>query len=558
LAERREGPTRLNPTLLLAGLLVLAVALRFWRLGDWNFQATEIFTWRDSQTPQFSNPRPLGYLLTYYLVRPFLPLDEFGVRLLPALFGVLAIPAVYLTSRRLVGTRAACFAALFLAVSPLHILYSQLARYWSLVFLLSAIYPYALYVGIRERNLRALLLGLATCVLAVLAHPVSVLLIGGVAIWAVVTYLRPADLARTWTTMWRRQSFRWGAVVAAIALVVVLARLVYLLQGWISKHDTNPGMGQFLSRTPERPGLRQIVLLSAYAESLMFPLVIVGVAGIYLLWKERDRQLALLLTCLAGFPLIFVALLSLRTTVSTYYVLPTAPVFFIGAGAFLDRLFNVDWRMGPRWLTPVTVTALIVVAGVPSIISDYRDGRRYDYRGAAQWLEKRAAPEDVVFSDQHMVLAHYLPGNQVQRLRHDTAPLMESLRAHESGGGGTLWIVAPAPSHIFRTDLKRGGLIDWIYDNCQLRHTRGVGRVDLRQHYLQVYRCPPAASGALRHQPVTGPSAVRLRREREGPSPLDGSTYRQSLLDQQLPIEGHPAISHRSQSKVGGDMVTAP
>src|SRR6185312_1527604 len=98
------------------------------------------------------------YLLNHYVVHPFIPLDEFGLRFLPALFGALGIPVVYAVGRRLVGERAALFAAALLAVSPLHVYYSQFARYWSLVFLLSAVYPYALYLGLRERNRGALAL----------------------------------------------------------------------------------------------------------------------------------------------------------------------------------------------------------------------------------------------------------------------------------------------------------------------------------------------------------------------------------------------------------------
>jgi hypothetical protein len=501
---------------LVAVLTVVALVLRFWHLGSWNFQATEIFTWRDSQSPQFSNPRPLGYLLNYYLVRPFLPLDEFGLRLLPAVFGVLAIPAMYFVSRRLVGTRAALLVALLLAVNPLHILYSQLARYWSLVFLLSAIYPVAIYIGIRERNRRALVLGLVTCVLAVLAHPVSVLPLGGLAIWVLTTYLPPSQVARTSRQIWSHRRARWWAVAAALVSVIVLARLAFLLEGWISQHDKHPGAGQFLNRAPVAPGLKQLVFLSAYAESLTVPLVITGVAGLYLLWKERDRQLAWLLTCLAAIPLVFIPLLSLRTSVSTYYVLPTAPVFFIGAGVFLDRLFDVDWKMAPRWLAAVTVTALIVTAGIPTIFSDYRDGRRYDFRKAAQWLEKNIGPEDAIYSDQHMVLGYYLNGRPVERLRYDTTPLREWLRVHQSGNGGALWIIAPAPSHVFRTNLRRGGLADWMYGNCQLRQTLGVGRLDIRQNYLQVYRCPPNAplSAAASPGGSKAHSDIALRRAR--------------------------------------------
>src|SRR4051812_42664196 len=102
--------------LLLAGLVALAFVLRFWRLGDWNFQATEMFTLRDSLHPRLTNPRPLGYLLNYLLVRPVMPLDELGLRVLPALFGALAIPALYFMGRRIVGPRAAFLAALLLTV----------------------------------------------------------------------------------------------------------------------------------------------------------------------------------------------------------------------------------------------------------------------------------------------------------------------------------------------------------------------------------------------------------------------------------------------------------
>ncbi|MEA2713012.1 MAG: hypothetical protein QOK27_973, partial [Gemmatimonadales bacterium] len=133
-AQRRPEPTA---TYLLAGLIVLAFLLRFWRLGDWGFDSDETFTLRDSINLNPSNPRPLLYLLNHYIVSPLVPLNELGLRLLPALFGVLAIPAFYFVARRLVGTRAALFGALLLTFSSLHVYYSQFARYWTLVFLLS-------------------------------------------------------------------------------------------------------------------------------------------------------------------------------------------------------------------------------------------------------------------------------------------------------------------------------------------------------------------------------------------------------------------------------------
>jgi hypothetical protein len=268
--------------------------------------------------------------------------------------------------------------------------------------------------------------------------------------------------------------------------------MVPILQDWISMHDQNPGMGQFLRGPKRGHGIKQMVLLTAYLESLTLPVVLGGAAGVYLLWQKRDRTLGLFLASLALFPLAFIALLSARTPVSTFYLLPTAPVFFVGAGVFLDRVFQVDWNLRPRWLVPATILAVFVLAGAPTLVSQYRNGRRFDFRGVAQWLEPRLSRGDIVFSDQPMVLAHYLDGQPVQKLRADPAPLEGAGSEVQHSGGEALWIVAPAPAHAFRTNLKSGGLADWMYENCQMRNTIGRSRLDFRQQYLQVYRCPPA------------------------------------------------------------------
>ena len=105
---------------------------------------------RDSLNFRFTNPRPLLYFINHHVIAPIIPLDEFGIRLLPATFGVLAIPVLYLVTRRFLGARAALFATALLVVSPVHVVYSQFGRYWSLVFLFATVYPYALYLGVRS------------------------------------------------------------------------------------------------------------------------------------------------------------------------------------------------------------------------------------------------------------------------------------------------------------------------------------------------------------------------------------------------------------------------
>jgi hypothetical protein len=133
--------------------------------------------------------------------------------------------------------------------------------------------------------------------------------------------------------------------------------------------------------------------------------------------------------------------------------------------------------------------------GAP-LISDARDGRPYDFRSSARWIATRLAPADIVFSDQPMVTAHYLPQHPVRHLRKNLGLLKEAMgELRQAGRGGALWIVAPAPSHAYRPNLKEGGMIDWIYENCRLRNSIGVGRIDFRQDYLHIYHCSSAMPG---------------------------------------------------------------
>jgi hypothetical protein len=498
LAENRSSrAVSMRPTLLLAALIVLALALRIWRLGDWSLEGDEIFTLRDSLHPRLTNARPLLYLLNYYLVRPLVPLDELGLRILPALFGVLAIPAFYFVSRHLVGTRAALFGTLLLAVNAMHVYHSQYARYWSLVFLLCAVYPFALYLGFRERNRGWLILGLVTCVLAVLAHPTAILLLGGLGLF-LVTQLSRDRLARLWT----QRSVRWGAALVVILAALAGARYLLVLRSWIFDRPRLQGGADHLLHSPGGPWVKQVAILLSYVDGLTPALALIGLLGIYLLWQSRDRSLALLLVHLLFFPMAFILLLAFRTAVSTTYLLSTTPIFFIGAGVLLDRLAGIEWELRPRWLLSAVVTTIVILAGTPTLISLYLDGRRNDFRGAAQWLDERLAPGDVVFSDQFKTLSHYLRGASPQRLLADPAPLMKSTRMlHESGAGGTLWIVKPATlqgGH--RTNPQLGSLKTWIYDNCQLRRSIGVARLDFRHNELQIYRCRVPAS-----RQVTGP-----------------------------------------------------
>jgi hypothetical protein len=122
------------------------------------------------------------------------------------------------------------------------------------------------------------------------------------------------------------------------------------------------------------------------------------------------------------------------------------------------------------------------------LISQYRDGRRYDFRGAAHWLQDKIARGDVVISDQSEVTTHYLQGRKAAPLVAD--PQLLTATVERLDDGRSLWIIAPYSAQGgHRTNPRLGVLKSWIYNNCRLRHVVGVARLDFRVNELQIYQC---------------------------------------------------------------------
>lgn len=471
---------RVAPAVWLAILTLVGTALRVIDLGRWSLEGDEVFTYRDSVVPpQAGNARPLIYFLNYYLIRPWTELDELSLRVLPAVFGILAIPAIYLVVRRLLGQRAGLFAAFLLTFSALHVYHSQSARYWSLVFLLCLIYPAGIFIGIRERDRGWLAAGAITGLLAILAHPTAGLLFGGLGVWAGIAYSRH-DLVRS---AWDQRSVRWGAFGLAAATIAIALLFAPVLREWMEM--------------PHQARLRGAALVLSYVDSLTVGLVLIGALGILWLWRNEERSLAFLLMSILLVPTLFWLVLSYFTAVSTAYLLPTTPAFFIGGAAFLDRLAANDHSLLPRGVLTLGVAALVISDNLPVLASHYLDGSRADFRAAARYVDVHRGAGDVVFSDQQPVTQHYLPGMVVRPMTRNPKSLEEALiEARQATPGAALWTVAlVAPRGGFRThSLPR--VSTWIYKHCRLSATFGVPRLDFRQNELQIYRCPPEADDA--------------------------------------------------------------
>jgi mannosyltransferase len=162
----------------LIGLTALAAAIRFSTLGLQSYRHDEAVTagrvllaslpqtmhrvWTGESTP------PLYYLLAWLWSHLF-GVREVGLRSLSALFGTATVPVAYLAGRELIGRRTGLAVAAIVAVEPLLVWYSQDARAYALLVLLSTA-AFVFFLRARRRAARDLAWWAVFSALALATH----------------------------------------------------------------------------------------------------------------------------------------------------------------------------------------------------------------------------------------------------------------------------------------------------------------------------------------------------------------------------------------------------
>jgi len=140
-------------------IILLGAAVRLYGLGERSLSYDECQQfWASQGNVLISNRNitldpPLFALLLH--AWSLAGRSETWLRLLPCLLGVLGIPAVYALARRLCGDVASArVAALFFALAPYPIRYSQSLRVYSLTLLLCALLPAAWLAAMQQDDRR--------------------------------------------------------------------------------------------------------------------------------------------------------------------------------------------------------------------------------------------------------------------------------------------------------------------------------------------------------------------------------------------------------------------
>jgi mannosyltransferase len=176
----------------LAAIVLLAAALRFATLDLQSFWYDEAFTPVHvlhaslgatlRAVSRTENTPPLWYLLIWGWSRVF-GTGAVALRSLSAFAGVLTVPVAWAIGRELVGQRVALATALFVAVNPLFVWYSQEARAYALFVFTAALAVLCFLYALHKPTPRRLAAFALSGALALLSHYFAVFLLIPMCLW---------------------------------------------------------------------------------------------------------------------------------------------------------------------------------------------------------------------------------------------------------------------------------------------------------------------------------------------------------------------------------------
>lgn len=233
-AVREAARARSRAFWIVAGLTALAAALRFATLGVQAYHHDEIVTasrvlrgdfWHAMDAVGFSESAPPLYYALAWLWTQLTGTGEFALRSLSALAGVATVPVAFLLGAELRGRRAGIVAAALVAVNPMLVWYSQEARGYALLVLLTSL-SLLYFVRALDRGRRGDFgaWGVASA-LALATHYFALFPVAAEAAWLLLRR--------------RREALRGLAIVAGAGLLLAPLAIHQMLDGraeWIGNH----------------------------------------------------------------------------------------------------------------------------------------------------------------------------------------------------------------------------------------------------------------------------------------------------------------------------------
>ena len=332
---------------------------------------------------------PLYYFLLHYWMKLFGD-SETAVRMPSVLIGVLSVTMIYLVGKRLFDQQVGLLAALLLAISSFHVQYSQEARMYGLLTLLTLSSMYCL-IDLVENRSRISLIGyvlFTTLALYTQIYGMFVLAAQNLYVLSVFLLNRNRIKLKFW---------HWIAVQLAIA-VLYIPWIPYLI-----KQVTHVQQGFWI---PSVNIWTLIWTFVGYAGSIRLFELFVIVGLFVLLWHRKATALAFrrngsleifrfyFLADWGALPIIIPFIVShyAPSIFSPKYTIPALAAYYILAAAAITA---IPWREA-RFI----VILIVVFLCSGSLREYYAVITKEQWREATHHIEGRAQPGDlIIFND---------------------------------------------------------------------------------------------------------------------------------------------------------------
>ena len=440
----------------------------------------------------------------YYLVLRFwltLGQSEFAVRALSAFLGVLAVASMFPMADVVGKRRLGVISAFALAISPLHIWYSQEARMYSLIVLLVLLGNYFFARLLRRGNLANWLGYSISMLLAMHTHYLTLFIILAQMTYLTVMRQRYRALLRKWLLC----MLIVGLLSAPWFIAIFLTGGFYQASiSWIRSVAPDDlfwtvydfGLGS-TSDTGNPFNILSALLMTAILAYVSVRLLVGKIAS-------QRRSMLWLVWLWLSLPLMFVFLISLdwplpqkRSIYMDRFLIPLLPAFLILVGYGIAQIFERKRTLG----TLAAIALLIPIGASTCSLFFDRTYHRDDWRQAISEIRENALSGDILLVRPH----HYVPlyYYDLREVPWYTVPYLESTQDYETfldadlsarlSEGGRVWtmvVCENADPHRFvrgaRQRLMEKAAEDevraWLLQNLQPLEERVYNGV-----YLSLY-----------------------------------------------------------------------
>lgn len=437
---------------LLAAITFIGAILRGYNLGFRSLWLDEAATealskvslvqiWQNMTAGEF-NP-PLFYVLEHYMM--VFGNSEIILRILPAIFGALAIPVFYYVGKEFKDENTGFILATMCAFSPFLIWYSQEARAYSLLLLLIALATYIFIRCLKENYKEDWILFAAVGAVSVWVHFYALIAMGSFfvyAIWHLVNTKTKKGIVKN------SMGFIDAVIIWFFLCLPIFSQMGTL---WAKRTASAPTYGI------QGVGLvyQTLIQLSWFSELVALVILVLFAIGIFTL-KKHGVFLPMVLALVFTFSLVA----SFMFPMLPRYLIFLSVFLYLGVAISYQYISKIT-KQDPEKVA-VCLALLFVLASIPFFIPYYTTDTQEDWRVITSDLTQITSPGDIV-----VIVPRYIeyPVKYYYSAEKDETILEGVMNVGELENitvKTTWYVITP---DIFAADPS-GGSLNWLRQNA--------------------------------------------------------------------------------------------